>query len=98
MQILEIREEGQRLRAEHDKLLSRLLQSVRPGDVIDLPDSAHHPRRRVTVADPFLDQFGGIVPVVLHQPVQRFRLDIETIEETLCPSSPDPSAQAQGEP
>ena len=87
--IVEIREHGQQLRAEHDQLMSQLIQTVAAGDVIDvaMPNGSC---RRVTVIDPFLSEHGRTVTVAKSVTVERFTLHIEELP-------PCPNGTAQGE-
>lgn len=76
--IVEIREHGQKLRYEHDRLMEQLNQSISSGDVIEitLPDGTG---RRVTVYDPFLTGHGRTVSVTKSFSVDRFQFVIEDL-------------------
>ncbi|WP_437193549.1 hypothetical protein [Planctomicrobium sp. SH527] len=76
--IVEIREHGQRLRSEHDKLMDSLNQTVAVGDVLEVTMSDGS-RRRVSIQDPFLGCHGRTVSVSRTITVDRFHLLIEEL-------------------
>jgi hypothetical protein len=94
------------LQRQHRVLMDRLQASVSHGDTFDLPPTERHPHgRRVVVTDPHLTQYGTTQPTTIRVIVNRYRFDVDAIEEPACPANPSqtlsssaPSAQAQDEP